>query len=144
MGIESYIGGGFLTIIGCLSYLVLKEWVSRSSKLFIDKKNRRIGAINNFRQVFIEEREKIKAFDIQNNPLQERAVFEIRRYITFWQIFRLKRIWADYQKAENKHRQVDHTQDVPPNHLIYYGDHKNEVLHKIDKIIKYLKSLLSG
>jgi hypothetical protein len=138
MQIEIYIGAGVLAIVAYLFRPILNEWISRNSKLFIDRKNRRREAIDKFRNVFIEEREKIKTFNIQNYFIQERAIFEVSRYLFFWQIRCLKRMWEDYQETENKYRQVLHTQDIPPNHLIHYGDHKGEVLSKIDKIINYL------
>jgi len=105
----------------------------------ISQKTKKREAIDKFRNAFIEEREKIKTFNIQNHFIQERAIFEIRRYLFLWQRFRLNKIWNDYQETENKYRQVLHTQDIPPNHLIHYGDHKGEVLSKIEKIINYLK-----
>ena len=131
-----------ITLIGIVAYLfrpVLKEWISRSSQLLIDKKNRRIEAVNKFRKVFIEEREKIKTFNIQNDFIQEKAIYEINRFISRRQTFCLKHLWREYQTVENKYRQAIQTQDKPPNTLIYYGDYKNEVLSKIDEIINYLK-----
>ncbi len=50
-----------------------------------DRRNRRIEAINEFRQVFIEERDKIKAFNIHNHIIQEKAIYEIDRFIFPWQ-----------------------------------------------------------
>lgn len=105
----------------------------------ISQKTRRLDAIEKFRQVFIEEREKIKRFNIQDYFAQERAIFEIRRYLNFWQSFRINRLWKNFKQAEEKHRQATMPNPGFPNSLIHYGDHKPKILSKIDKIINYLK-----
>jgi hypothetical protein len=105
----------------------------------ISQKNRRYEAIEKFMQVFIDEREKIKRFNIQDYFTQERTIFDIRRYLNFWQSFRINRMWRKFKQTEEKYRQAIRTQDSPPNTLIHYGDHKANILSKIDKIINYLK-----
>jgi len=135
---KNFIGifiNNFPAIIGGILTIVFSGYVAWR----ISQKTKKREAIDKFRNVFIEEREKIKTFNIQNYFIQERGIYEISRYLFFWQISRLKKIWNDYQDTENKYRQVLHTQDIPPNHLIHYADHKNEVLSKIDKVINYLK-----
>ena len=124
----------FTTIAGSILIIVFSGYITWR----ISQKTKKREAIDKFRNVFIDEREKIKTFNIQNYFIQERAIFEVNRYLFFWQIRCLKRMWEDYQETENKYRQVLHTQDIPPNHLIHYDDHKGEVLSKIDKIINYL------
>ena len=124
----------FPTIAGSILIIVFSGYITWR----ISQKTKKREAIDKFRNIFIEEREKIKTFNIQNYFIQERAIFEISRYLIFWQKFRLRKMWLKYQETENKYRQVLQTQDIPPNYLIHYGDHKNEVLNKIDKIINYL------
>ncbi len=104
----------------------------------ISQKTKRRDAIDKFVSIFTDEREKIKVFNIQDFNLQERTIFEVKRSLHIWQGFRLDRRWHDYREIENKYRQVLPTQDTPPNHLIHYGDHKNEVLGKINEIINWL------
>lgn len=105
----------------------------------ISQKTRRIEAIEKFRQIFIEEREKIKRFNIQDYFSQERAIFEVRIYLNIWQSFRMNRLWKDFKQAEEKYRKTIQTQDSPPNVLIHYGDDKSKIISKIDKIINFLK-----
>lgn len=103
-------------------------------------KTKKFEAIEKFRQVFIGEREKIKRFNSQDYTIQERAIFEVKRYLNFWESFRLIKMYENFKHTEEKYRQVERHRQEPfcDSFIIMYGDHKNKLLNKIDKIINYL------
>lgn len=125
---------GSVSIIGFILYLfkpIYNNWVIKRQK-----------AIDEFRNIFISERNKIKRFNIQDYILQEQTIFKTNRYLFFWQRFCLRYMWNNYKKTEGKYRQATRTNGsiVQSNILVHYDSpYKKEILSKIDKIINYLK-----
>ena len=105
---------------------------------FIYKKTRRYNTVKEFRDFFLHEKEKITSLaTIQDFNIQRSAIKRLDGIISINELNTVRELWHDYKKAEEKYREATN----PGNGSIYisYGDHKEKILSKIDKIINYLQ-----
>ncbi|MFH1019850.1 MAG: hypothetical protein V1782_04435 [Pseudomonadota bacterium] len=103
-------------------------------------KSEKKQAINKFKLIFTNEREKLKRFDIQNYFDQEQAIFEISEYLSTNKNNRLKSMWQEYKTIEEQNRDASMPNPNYPHSLITYKNNKkDELINKVGEIIKFIK-----